>query len=171
MKFLYLTVLLFSFQTFAKPCGLTGSIEERIKECAVTKDNFVLVAATEKGQEFYKDTKSNLIWGNRIPIDFNHFGSQKACSKGVSGYEVLDSLNWRLPTIREFEVAAANGMKASLSGMEYTYWSSTPVKRSRSWKRRKEPAQVFLWDSPEERTSTGDLKEAASVRCVVKAPK
>jgi hypothetical protein len=171
MKFLYLTVLLLSFHAFAKPCGLTGTIEERIKECAVTKENFVLVAATDKGQEFYKDTKTNLIWGSRIPTDFNHYGSQKACSKDVSGYEVLDSLNWRLPSIREFETAAANGMKESLPGKEFTYWSSTPVKRSRSWKRRKEPAQVFLWDGPEERTSTGDLKEAASVRCVVKASK
>lgn len=171
MKFLYLTGLLLSLDVLAKPCGLTGTIEERIKECAVTKENFVLVTATEKGQEFYKDTKTNLIWGSRIPTDFNHFGSNKACSKDVSGYEVLDSLNWRLPTIREFETAAANGMKASLPGMEYTYWSSTPVKRSRARNRRKVPAQVFLWDSPEERTSSGDLREAASVRCVVKAPK
>lgn len=168
MKLFVLMLLALSLKAQAKPCGLAGTIEERITECATTKGNFVLVTLTEKGSEFYKDTKSGLIWGHRIPSDFNHYGSYKACDQDVSGYEGLPSMRWRLPSIKEFEVAATHGLKTSIPGSEHTYWSSTPVKRSRSWRRRKEPAQVFLWDSTAERTSTGDLKEAASVRCVSK---
>lgn len=168
MRFIYLLSLLFSFELLAKPCGLTGTIQERIKDCNITKGNFVLVVQTENNLEFYKDLKTGLIWGSRIISDFNHYGSHKACDEEISGYQILSSLKWRLPTIREFEVAAVNGMKASLPNMEYSYWSSTPVKRKRARRRRAEPAQVYLWDSAEERTSTGDLKDAASVRCVAK---
>lgn len=153
---------------FAKPCGLQGSIEERIKECAQTKGNFALVAVSEKGMEFYKDLKSGLIWGSRITTDFNHYGSQKACSNDVFGYQILSSLKWRLPTIREFEQAAAAGMKAALPNTDHAYWSSTPVKRRKYRRRRAVPASAYLWDGYEEKTDAGDLKDGASVRCVAK---
>lgn len=168
MKLFYFIPFLLIGTAFAKPCGLTGSIEERIKDCAQVKGNFVLVAITEKGTEFYKDTKSKLIWGNRISTDFNHYGSQKACTDEVSEYHVLSSLKWRLPTIREFEDAAAHGMKAALPNMEHSYWSSTPVKVKRTRRNRAMPAGVFVWEGFEEKTSIGDLKDGASVRCVAR---
>jgi hypothetical protein len=165
MKQLYFLALFLTVSAFAKPCGLQGSIEERIKDCSLTKGNFVLVMNSEKGQEFYKDSKSGLIWGSRISTDFNHYGSQKACHDEVSGYENL-GLKWRLPTIREFEEASVHGMKAALSSMEHSYWSSTAVKSRKARRRRAQPAQVFLWDGYAEKTDSGDLKDAASVRCV-----
>jgi hypothetical protein len=169
MRLFYFIPLLILSSAFAKPCGLEGSIEERIKDCATVKGNFVLVAITEKGTEFYKDTKSKLIWGNRISTDFNHYGSQKACSDGVSEYPTLGSLKWRLPTIREFEDAAAHGMKAALPGMEHSFWSSTPVKVKKARRRRAAmPAGVFVWEGFDEKTSVGDLKDGASVRCVAR---
>lgn len=152
----------------AKPCGLQGTIEERIKDCNTVKGNFVLVAVSEKGNEFYQDSKSKLIWGNRISTDFNHYGSQKACTDAVAEYHVLPSLKWRLPTIREFEESAIHGMKAALPQMEHSYWSSTPVKTKRTRKRRAMPAGVFVWEGMEEKTSVGDLKDGASVRCVAR---
>lgn len=168
MKAFYFLPLFLLTSAFAKPCGLQGSIEERIKDCAQTKGNFALVAVTEKGHEIYKDIKSGFIWGGRIPIDFNHYGSQKACSEDISGYEILASMKWRLPTIREFETAAANGMKAALPNMDHWFWSSTPVKTRRKYRRRAVPASVYLWDGSEEKTDVGDLKDGASVRCVAK---
>jgi hypothetical protein len=170
---LFLPFFLFPSVIFAavpaiKPCGLQGSIEERIKDCAQVKGNFALVAVNEKGNEFYKDTKSNLIWGNRIASDFNHYGSQKACSDEVSEYLVLNSLKWRLPTVREFEDAATHGIKVALTNMDHTYWTSTPVKVKRSRRNRGMPSSVFLWDGYEQKTDTGDLKDGASVRCVAK---
>ena len=152
----------------AKPCGLQGTLEERIKECAVVKGDFVLVAATEKGLEFYQDSKSKLIWGIRIASDFNHYGSQKACSEELSEYQVLGTMKWRLPTINEFEQAATHGMKVALPNSEYSFWSSTPVKRKKSRRNRGTPSSVYLWDGSEQRTDTGDLKDGASVRCVAR---
>ncbi len=169
MKTLILFLLFISNSAFAKICGLEGSIEERIKDCSQTKGNFVLVAMTEKGMEIYKDIQSGLIWGSRILSDFNHYGSNMACAEEVSGYLKLSLLKWRLPTIQEFESAYAHGMKNALPHADHSYWSSTPVK-TRKTRRRKSapPAQVYLWDGREERTDTGDLKDAASVRCVAR---
>lgn len=168
MKLIILLTVFISGSVFAKPCGLQGTIEERIKDCAITKGDFVLVAATEKGTEFYKDTKSKLIWGSRIATDFNHYGSQKACVDELPDYQVLGSLKWRLPTINEFEQAAAHGMKTALPNSDYSFWSSTGVKRKRSRRNRALPASVYLWDGTDQRTDTGDLKDGASVRCVTK---
>lgn len=166
MRILYLLPFFLITSAIAKPCGLEGSIEDRIKECAQAKGDFALVATTDKGSEFYQDTKSKLIWGNRISTDFNHYGSQRACSTEVSEYGALTNLKWRLPTIREFESAAAHGMKAALPEMDRFYWSSTPVKTKRSRRRNAPPAGVFLWDGSKEKTDVGDIKDGASVRCV-----
>lgn len=167
MKHFLLLSLLIPAAAFAnKPCGLQGSTEERIKDCSVTKGNFALVTLTEKGSEFYKDLKTGLIWGSRITIDFNHYGSQKACDGEVSGYDL--KLKWRLPSIREFEQASAHGMKEALSNTTHSYWSSTPVKMERKRRRNAPPAQNYIWDGFEQRTDVGDLKDGASVRCVAK---
>jgi hypothetical protein len=167
MRHLFLISFLFIGSAFAKPCGLQGTLEERKKDCDVVKGDFVLVAATEKA-EFYQDMKSKLIWGSRITSDFNHFGSQKACTEDVSDYQVLNSIKWRLPTINELEQAAAHGMKSALPNSDHTFWSSTPVKRKRSRRNRGIPASAYLWDGLEQKTDTGDLKDGASVRCVGK---
>jgi hypothetical protein len=167
MRLFSLILMLYSLSALAKPCGLAGSIEERIKECAQTKGDFALVAMTDKGVEFYKDLKTGLIWGSRIISDFNHYGSQRACSDEISGYKVLD-LKWRLPTIREFEQAYAHGMKAAVSNGDYAYWTSSQVKTRKSRRRRAMPAGAYLWDGFSEKTDIGDLKDGASVRCVAK---
>jgi hypothetical protein len=169
MRLIYLFSFLVVTSAFAKPCGLKGTIEERIKECAQVKGTFALVAVSEKGTAIYEDTKSKLIWGDRIAMDFNQYGSQKACSGEATEYQMLDTLKWRLPTIRELEEAAAHGIKAALPNMEHSYWSSTPVLTKKTRRRRARAVGVYLWDGFEERTGTGDnLKDAASVRCVAR---
>lgn len=166
MRLLIFISLLFSLSALATPCGLEGSIEERIKSCNLIKENFVLITRTDKGLEIYKDVKTGMVWGDRIVYDFNHYGSQKACGDDLPESQLLKGINWRLPTVREFEVAASHGMKASLSHMDHAFWTSTPVKSKRRRSRRSPPAQVFLWDGLENRTDVGDLKDAASVRCI-----
>lgn len=169
MKTVLITLFLITTSTWASPCGTEGSIEDRIKNCSLAKIGFALVVRSEKGIEIYKDVKSNLIWGNRIPTDFNQYGSQKACTGEVSEYQNLNSIKWRLPTIQELEEAASNGMKAALPNMEHTYWSSTPVISKKSRRRRARALGVYLWDGLEEKTDVGDnLKDAASVRCVAR---
>lgn len=165
MKILVLLTC-FTLPAFAKVCGQQGTIEERIKDCAVTKENFALVLSDDKGLEVYQDLKSKLIWGNRIIMDFNHYGSQKACDE-IPEKLALKDLKWRLPTVREFEQSADHGMKQALPHMTYWFWTSTPVRKrkTRNWRRR-QPSQVFIWDGVEQKTEAGDIKDAASVRCV-----
>ncbi|MFL5784421.1 MAG: DUF1566 domain-containing protein [Bacteriovoracaceae bacterium] len=165
MKFLVFFFLLLSSVTHAKVCGLQGTLDERIKECALTKENFALVASDDKGVEVYQDTKTKLLWSNRIMMDFNHYGSQKACSDFPAS-SILKDHKWRLPTVREFEQSASHGMKNALPNMNNWFWTSTPVRSLKKWRRRRQPQQVFLWDGVSEKTDAGDLKDAASVRCV-----
>lgn len=166
MKLLFFLSFVMSATAFASPCGLEGSIEERIKSCNLMKETFVLVTRTDKGLEVFKDTKTGMVWGDRIIYDFNHYGSQKACGDDLPEALLLKEIKWRLPTVREFEVAASHGMKTSISHMDHFFWTSTPVKSKRRRTRRSPPAQVFLWDGQENKTDVGDIKDAASVRCI-----
>ncbi len=169
MKSILFLCAIFSASAFAEPCGLEGTIDERIKNCDLTKGEFVLVARNAAGVEVFKDLKSGLLWGDRVTSDFNHYGSQKACDGTIPEAEILKEIKWRLPTVREFEESAIHGMKTSLSRMFYTYWTSTPVKnRSKSRRRRATPSQAFLWDGDAQKTDVADIKDAASVRCVGK---
>lgn len=168
MNFIFFFLLLTAIPLWAQtPCGLEGSLEERIKSCASAKENFVLVTRTDKGIEIFKDTKTGLIWSDRLSMDFNHYGSQKACHEDLTELTVFKGLKWRLPSIREFEQAAAHGMKDVLSRMNYWFWTSTPVKK-RYRRRRRAPSQSYLWDGSEQKSDVGDLKDAASVRCVAR---
>lgn len=168
MKLLFLLSFL-STGLFAAevPCGKEGTLEERIKNCNVTKENFVLVARSESGLEIYKDMKSGIIWSDRISMDFNHYGSQKACSGEVPELDLFKELKWRLPTVREFEESGIHGMKTALPHMTYWFWTSTPQK-TKYRRRRAPPAQSYLWDGIEQKSDVGDLKDAASVRCVAR---
>lgn len=159
---------IFMAPVFAAPCGLQGTIEERIKECSKASGNFALVARGEDGNEIYKDTKSGLIWGPRVNFEVNHFGSQKACTSENPEAKLLKDLKWRLPTIKEFEQAATNGIKTSLPNMNHWYWTSTPVKtKTKRGRRRSVMTGAFMWDSVEETSGTGTLVDVGSIRCVV----
>lgn len=168
MKLCLVLIFFFMSSVWAAPCGLEGSIDQRIQDCGLTKGNFSLVSRNEKGHEIYKDLKTGLLWGDRIPVDFNHYGSSKACSSDIFESGLLAEARWRLPTINEFEVAASHGMKEVLPRMYHAFWSSTSMKIKSKRLRKKIPARAYLWDGLEERTDTGDLKDAASVRCVAK---
>ncbi len=173
MKAAIVMFLFITSSAWSSPCGKEGTIEERIKNCNSTKGEFVLVARSEQGVEIYKDLKTGLLWGDRITTDFNHYGSPKACTNDLPEAALLPEVNWRLPTINEFEAAASHGMKDSLPHMFHAFWTSTPLKsRSKSRRRRMaQPAQAYIWDGMEQRSDLGDLKDAASVRCVGKSTK
>lgn len=167
--FLIFILMIESVLADVTPCGKEGSLEERIKSCNQTKEGFVLISRSETGIEIYKDAKSGLIWSDRIRTDFNHYGSSKACNDDSPELTLFKELKWRLPTIREFEDSGINGMKTNLPNMSHWFWTSTPVKMKRKGRRRRAlPAQAFLWDGVEQKSDVGDIKDAASVRCVAR---
>jgi hypothetical protein len=165
----YLILLFFtqflSTYLWARPCGLEGSVEERARDCLTTKGNFSLIHRDAMGKEIYKDNKTGLIWGDRINFDFNHYGSLKACEEPT-----IHSLklNWRLPRLDDFKLAAAHGMKGVLPNMIHTYWTSTPsAKSKRSSRRRSQVSSgAYLWDTELEVPSIGTILDGASVRCI-----
>lgn len=167
-SFIFVMTLFVSSAFAASPCGKEGTIDERIKNCNFAKGEFVLVARDDKGLEIYKDSKTGLIWGDRITTDFNHYGSQMACNRDLREAELLKDVDWRLPSVREFEVAASHGMKDSLPHMLHAFWTSTPVKVKTKRRRKTILVGAYLWDGDAQKTDAGDLKDGASVRCVAK---
>lgn len=176
MDKLKLLSFLFVFVSFASlaadPCGKEGSLDERIKSCNSAKGDFVLVVRNETGLEIYKDTKTGFLWGDRLSVEFNNYGSQKACGNDLTEAGILKEVSWRLPTVREFETAASHGMKEALPNMNHSFWTSTGVRSS--WKQRRRrgfTSQTYMWNGVDNKTDYGDLKDAASVRCVAKTSK
>src|SRR5690606_27136785 len=67
------------------PGCYTGSIGERIKDCSTQDDaqngNFVLVSRTHDLKEVHLDTKSRLLWGDRLKTGMSHKYALGACKR------------------------------------------------------------------------------------------
>lgn len=110
------------------PCGLKGSVEERIKDCSYQpnseKEGFVLVTRSKDFRRVYKELSSDLIWSDRLPFTETQFDAEKACNslKEVAG---IAGKTWRLPSKEEFEQAERNGIRKALPNMQVWYWTSS----------------------------------------------
>lgn len=107
-----------------KSCGLSGTVQNRIANCATTKKNWNLVTRTSDLKEVWKDP-SGLIWGDKLPAIMNLANGLKACSSSLTENGSLTSLSFKLPTLIHFKAAEANGIRAVLPNMELNYWTST----------------------------------------------
>jgi hypothetical protein len=126
-KYQFLYSVLKTFDPSKYPCGLSGSVEERIKDCSVqetsSKGNFVLVSRSKNFVEINKDTKSGLLWSDHLSSKMTYSNALKACKdlkemEGVAG-------SWRLPSIDEYNTAESNGIRSSLPNMNHWFWSSS----------------------------------------------
>jgi hypothetical protein len=117
------------------PCGLHGSVDERIRDCSYQltseKEGFVLVTRTKEFKEVHKEIKTGLLWGDRLPSRMNHYNAEKACKADLDEVAKLSGLTWRLPSIEEYEEAEKSGIRKALPNMNYWFWSSS-VHRSYS---------------------------------------
>lgn len=111
------------------PCGLIGSVAERIKNCSAqsfsNKKTFILVSRTNDMKEVYKQTSNSLIWSDRLPVAVPFLDALDACHGSLKEVAGLTQLKWRLPTLKEFQLADKEGMRWSLSNVSFWYWSST----------------------------------------------
>lgn len=109
-------------------CGLTGSVEDRIVDCSYQSDSvkgsFVLVTRTKELKEVRKDTKSGILWGDRLPSTMNHYDALKACKADLPEVGGIGGLTWRLPSIEEYKVAETDGIRSALL-MSGWWWSSS----------------------------------------------
>src|SRR5690606_8844097 len=111
-------------------CGETGSVLERMDDCARLKDstkgNFVRVAKTSAYKEVWIDTLSGLLWSDRLDITMGYADAQKACNDQLPEVAGIHG-NWTLPTADDFNTAELNGVRKSLAKFDYVYWTADVV--------------------------------------------
>jgi hypothetical protein len=162
-QFLY--TVLKNFDPFQKfPCGLKGSVDERVKNCSYQlnseKEGFILVTRTKDFKEVHKEIKTGLLWGDRLPLSMTHYNAEKACKADLGEVGGISEMTWRLPSKEEYEEAEKNGIRKALPNMNYWFWSSS-VRRNDS-----DVAWQFLGDFG----YTYNLYRSSedSVRCVAR---
>jgi hypothetical protein len=132
-QFLY--TVLKNFNPSAKfPCGLKGSVDDRIRDCSYQltseKEGFVLVTRTKEFKEVHKETKTGLLWGDRLPSTMTHYNAEKACNASLAEVAKISDVAWRLPSKEEYEEAEKNGIRKALPNMNYWFWSSSVLRNS-----------------------------------------
>ena len=131
MKTLILTTVLFTTTSFAAvPCGLSGSISQRISDCkeSVGKgEEFQLVTRTKKGEEIYKGVRTGVIWSADLASPKNYLSDkvESICNKQHPEYGGL-KLNWKLPPVQRYIQGLKYDIQSSLPGVsQREYWTST----------------------------------------------
>lgn len=150
--------------TSKRPCGLKGSISERIEDCSYQhKQNmsFVLVTRTKDLKEVYKDLATGLLWSDRLPSRVNYYVAVRACQDNTLPELGFMKSKWRLPTIEEYS-DISNRIISVLPNMYgdgeiYWFWSET-VKANF--------AHVFYGDDGRTGLEFINSRKVGSVRCV-----
>lgn len=118
-----------------RPCGLKGSVEERILDCSMQPDSdregFVLVARTTDDKEVYRDS-SGVIWAERLQERKDYYDAERSCKEGIPETAGITGLKWRLPTFEEYKAADKFGIRYKLLKSENWYWTSSKAPDSLS---------------------------------------
>jgi hypothetical protein len=121
------------------PCGLKGSVDERIKDCSYQltseKEGFVLVTRSKDFKEVHKEVSTGLLWSDRLRFPMDHFRAEKACNADLEEVAGISGVTWRLPSIDEYQEAEKNGIRRVLPNMRYWFWSSSvhSINSSNAW--------------------------------------
>lgn len=105
----------------ADPCGLTGSLKERLHSCRdVSNGNssqFKVVSSDGKGHDLVLDVKKNLIWSQHFKVKILSrytnkitYGSVISFCKRFTPFQMKG--DWRLPTGRELKSAHRRGLRS-----------------------------------------------------------
>ena len=82
------------------------------------------VIAEKDGFKVMRDNSTGLIWSDRVTKKMDHY---QACKLDYLDDPAFCGLNleWRLPTIEEYEEAEKNNIRDALPNMNYWFWSSS----------------------------------------------
>jgi hypothetical protein len=144
------------------PCGLKGSIDERIRDCSYQltseTEGFVLVTRSKDFKEVHKEISTGLLWSDRLASNMNHWRAEEACKVSLKVADI-SGVTWRLPTYDEYENADKKVIRNTLPNMNYLFWtSSRSVMTSRS---------AWMFDGEYGGAVMGDIFSSRhSVRCV-----
>lgn len=127
-QFLY-TVLLNFDPSQKVPCGISGPVAERIRDCSdqptSKTEHFVLVTRTNDYMEVHKDTQTGLLWSEVLPATMRHHEAQAACNGNLKQVAKLTSFAWRLPTDEDYKEAEQNGLRRAMHFHGDSTWSAT----------------------------------------------
>lgn len=123
------------------PCGLKGSVDERISDCSRLPqqtwgggDGFVLVTRSFDLKEVHKEISTDLLWSDTLPLEMTHYDALDACNSDLEEVGGISGVNWRLPTIHEYKKAEKNGIRFKLPNTNSWFWSSSvsPLMKNRA---------------------------------------
>lgn len=151
------------------PCGLKGSVDERIEDCSYqfTSENegFVLVTRSEEFKEVYKDLSTGLLWSDDLPSYMPHYRAQRACSvANRKDLPDITGVHWTLPSIDQYKEAEKNGIKKVRPTMNRTFWSSSIPNFNNNW--WSNPREAWAFDDRRGIHLNHDRNEEFWVRCV-----
>ena len=128
-KFLY-TVLKNFDRTQTYPCGLSGSVKERMNDCAgqvgSDKQGFVLVSRTKKYSEIFKEVETGRLWTSRLDNQMSHQSALAICKTNLEEFSNITEVSWDLPSYDEYLDASLNGIKDGVFPewtMGYFFWT------------------------------------------------
>ncbi len=111
------------------PCGLDGSVDERIKDCSLlptsSRAGFVLVTRLKNFKEIHKELSSGLLWSDSLPNDMDFGSASVVCNSILKEFAGISDVTWRLPSIKEYREAEKNGIRKAFPNMQGWFWSST----------------------------------------------
>lgn len=125
-----------SSQNSARSCGMSGTVRERLADCAVSMEARVarathrwrLVARTSNSMEVWRDEQTGYLWSDVFERMTNYQASELCGAPGMrdeTGYLVAEEALWRLPSRSEFEAADSHGMRQVLPHLtDKRFWTT-----------------------------------------------
>jgi hypothetical protein len=108
LKWYWILPILWNASGWATPtvgrCGMTGTVEQRMKDCGDTSMKRVMVDPS--GKKVIKRDDTGLLWGDPLEGTYSLTKAKEACENATAaqGYPSIPGLKekWRLPTAEEF---------------------------------------------------------------------
>lgn len=131
-------------------CGLKGTIEARIRNCAGKKyyreDSLILVSLNrELEMDIGKDPKTGLLWSNRLMQEMTHYDAEKACLSNLKETAGIKA-SWKLPSIEEI----LDARNRSLVNIDNGSWTRSLHPHN--------PEQAWVFDSVSRTFSRSEKK-------------
>lgn len=148
-----------------RPCGLSGSINERIESCSYVQTaspwSLTLVTRTKDLKEVWLDEEHHLLISDRLPYYADYEKALRACEDLGSEAGYIYGVGWRLPTLDEFSRKGKEYVQVLPNWTRYdkNYWFWTSSTRGRS---------VYIFNGQEGTISANPFRgsDSGSVRCV-----
>ncbi|MCM2348752.1 MAG: DUF1566 domain-containing protein [Bacteriovoracaceae bacterium] len=147
-----------------RPCGLKGTISERIENCSFQKKpvkSLVLVTRTKDLKEVYKDLDTGLLWSDRLPSRVNYFVALRTCQDTTLSELGFLKAQWRLPTMKEYLDVSYRiiSVLPNMYGDGEIYWFWTETADANF-------AHVFYGTDGSTGLEFNNSRKVGSVRCI-----